>query len=41
MDQPTQETPQKKAYVQPSLEKRDHVDEVIWGQNLTTTGTIT
>jgi hypothetical protein len=38
VDQPTQETPQKKAYVQPSLEKRDSVDEVIWGQNFTTTG---
>jgi hypothetical protein len=33
MDQPTQ----KKPYVAPSLEVHEHVDEVVWGQFITTT----
>jgi hypothetical protein len=38
MDQLPPETPQKKVYVEPTLEEREHVDEVVWGQFATTTG---
>jgi hypothetical protein len=29
---------EKKPYAQPELNEREHVDEVVWGQFLTTTG---
>ncbi len=37
MDQPLKETP-KKVYAEPTLEEREHIDEVVWGQSIGTTG---
>jgi hypothetical protein len=40
VDRPAPETP-KKVYVRPELQKRERVDEVLWGQRiLITTGKI-
>jgi|WetSurMetagenome_2_1015567.scaffolds.fasta_scaffold399683_3 hypothetical protein len=38
MEQTPQKVETRKEYVQPTLEEREHVDEVVWGQFLTTTG---
>ena len=37
MDQPLKETP-KEVYAEPTLEEREHLDEVVWGQFETTSG---
>jgi hypothetical protein len=40
VDRPAPVKP-KKAYVRPELEKREHVDEVVWGQFIVgTTGKV-
>jgi hypothetical protein len=36
MDQ-TQQTESRKAYAEPTLQEREHVDEVVWGTLATTT----
>ena len=37
MDQTQQEPPVKRDYEQPTLQEREHVDEVVWGQPVSTT----
>jgi hypothetical protein len=40
MEQTSQKVEARKEYVKPTLEEREHVDEVVWGQSPTTSGRV-